>query len=892
MHSNPINIYNQMRSDIYIVMCLLFAMIQLQLQAQNGTEKKNYTTQRLVGAAPVIDGTIDDDAWKQGTWEGGFVQYEPYENADPSFDTRFKILYDDNNLYIAFKAYDPAPDSIVRRLSRRDDAQGDFMAIQFDSYFDQRTGFAFFVTAAGVKADCIYLNDGESQDYTWDPVWYVKTSITDFGWVAEMQIPLNQLRFGNQEEHVWGLQAGRQIFRKQELSFWQPMPRNASGWVRFIGEMHGITGIHPKKQVAVTPYMVAQMERFEKQDGNPFRTGRDQGLNAGLDAKIGLTNDLTLDLSVNPDFGQVEADPSVVNLTAVETFYDEKRPFFIEGRNIMNYRLQPGNGSEANENIFYSRRIGRRPQFYPDVNDNEYIKSPSNTSILGAAKLTGKTRNGLSIGIMESFTAREHAVVDSEGVNRRYEVEPSTNYFAARVAKDYDRGNTVVGGMFTAVNRELNNPDLLFLHRAAYTGGLDLEHNWKDKTYTFRIKLLGSYVCGDSTALIRTQRSSARYFHRPDAEHFSLDSTRTSLSGHGGAIEFWKGGSAKLRYGGFVMWKSPGLELNDIGYLRSSDEVFQVFWAGYNVNEPNGIYQRWSLNLNQWTGWNFSGANIFKGGNINGYIQFKNYWSFSSGVNGQGNSLAKSALRGGPLLTVPGMISNWSNINSDSRRSLRIGLGWFVAKHFDSHGNAQNFYANLTYRPDPAISLTLSPSYSANHNNLQFVSNIETDAGMRYINATLDQKTLSLALRANFNITPDLTIQYWGRPFISTGKYTDFKYIANSRADVYADRFNLLTAQQIKYSKEDEIYRVDQNLDGITDYTFDNPDYKALFFQSNLVLRWEYLPGSTLFLVWSQGRNDYFIDGGFSFMDDTRDLYRIHPHNVFLIKISYRLGIS
>ena len=881
-----------MRSGIYLVMCLLFAMIQLQIQAQNGTEKKNYTTQRLKGAAPVIDGTIDDPAWEQGAWEGGLVQYEPYENATPAFDTRFKILYDDNYLYIAFRAFDPAPDSIVRRLSRRDDTQGDYVAIQFDSYFDQRTGFTFFVTAAGVKSDCIYLNDGQSQDYTWDPVWYVKTSITDSGWVAEMQIPLNQLRFGSQENHVWGLQVGRHIFRKQELSFWQPMLRNATGWVRFNGEMHGISGISPKKEVALTPYFVGQMERFEKEEGNPFRTGHRESLNAGLDAKIGLTNDLTLDLSVNPDFGQVEADPSVVNLTAVETFYDEKRPFFIEGRNIMNYRLQPGNGSEANENIFYSRRIGRRPQFYPDVNDNEYIKSPSNTAILGAAKLTGKTRNGLSIGIMESFTASEHAVVDSEGIHRKYEVEPSTNYFAARVAKDYDRGNTVVGGMFTAVNRDLNNPDLLFLHRAAYTGGLDLEHNWKDKTYTFRIKLLGSHVRGDSTALIRTQRSSARYFHRPDAEHFSLDSTRTSLSGHGGAIEFWKGGSAKLRYGGFVMWKSPGLELNDIGYIRSSDEIFQVFWAGYNVNEPNGIYQRWNLNINQWTGWNFSGTNIFKGGNINGYIQFKNYWSFSSGVNGQGNSLAKSALRGGPLLKVPGMISNWSNINSDSRRALRISLGWFVSKHFDSHGNAQNFYANLTYRPDPAISLTLSPSYSANHNNLQFVSNIETDAGMRYINATLDQKTFSLALRANFNITPDLTIQYWGRPFISTGKYTDFKYITNSRADVYSDRFNVLSAQQIEYSEEDEIYNVDQNLDGITDYTFDNPDYKALFFQSNLVLRWEYLPGSTLFLVWSQGRNDYFIDSGFSFMDDTRDLYQIHPHNVFLIKVSYRLGLG
>lgn len=881
-----------MRSGIYLLMCLLFGMLQLQLQAQNGTEKKNYTTQRLEGAAPVIDGILDDPAWEQGTWEGGFTQYEPYENAAPSFETDFKILYDDNNLYVAIRAYDPSPDSIVRRLSRRDDAQGDFVAIQFDSYFDQRTGFTFFVTAAGVKADCIYLNDGESQDYTWDPVWYVKTSITDFGWVAEMQIPLNQLRFGSQQEYVWGLQAGRHIFRKQELSFWQPMSRNASGWVRFIGEMHGIKGIHPKKQVAVTPYMVAQMERFEKQNGNPFRTGRDHGLNAGLDAKIGLTNDLTLDLSVNPDFGQVEADPSVVNLTAFETFYAERRPFFIEGRNIMNYKLQPGNGDEANENMFYSRRIGRRPQHFPSVGQNEYLKMPSNTAILGAAKLTGKTRNGLSIGIMESFTAREHAVIDSEGARHETEVEPFTNYFAARVAQDYDQGNTVIGGMFTAVNRDLSNPDLIFLHRAAYSGGLDFEHSWKDKTYTFRAKVLGSHVRGDSTALIRTQRSPARYFHRPDAGHLSLDSTRTNLSGHGGAIEFWKTGNSKIRFGAFMMWKSPGLELNDIGYLRSTDEIFQVFWIGYRENEPKGIYQRWNLNLNQWTGWDFSGTNTFKGGNINGYMQFKNYWSLSSGVNAQGSSLSKSALRGGPMLKTPGNINNWSNINSDSRRALQLHAGWYMAKHFQSHAQTLNFWGGLTYRPAPAVSLTLSPQYNANRNNLQFVSNIKTEAGMRYINASLDQKTFSLALRANLNLTPDLTIQYWGRPFISTGKYTDFKYITDSRADVYTERFHQFTTQQIQYNSENQTYLVDENLSGLTDYSFRNPDYKALFFQSNLVLRWEYLPGSTLFLVWSQGRNDYFIDGGFSFFDDTRDLYRIHPHNVFLIKISYRLGIS
>lgn len=877
-----------MRKSFLFIALFLIATVA---SAQNSSSKKTYNAQRISASPPVIDGRIDDEAWNEGRWEGSFVQHEPTENVPPTFETDFKVLYDDNNLYVAIRAYDSSPDSIVRRLSRRDDGQGDLVAIQFDSYFDQRTGFTFFVTAAGVKADAIYLNDGDSQDYTWDPVWYAKTSTTESGWVAEMQIPLSQLRFGSQENYTWGLQVARHLFRKQETSLWQPIARNAGGWVSYIGEMHGITEIHPKKQVALTPYIVGQTERFKKEPDDPFRTGRSQSFNAGLDAKIGITNDLTLDLSVNPDFGQVEADPSEVNLSAFETYFEEKRPFFIEGRNIMNYRLQPGDGDDSNDNLFYSRRIGRRPQHYPDINDNQFIKFPSNTSILGAAKLSGKTRKGWSVGIMESFTGREHATIDSEGVRTKKEVEPFTNYFAARVSKDYDRGNTIVGGMFTAVNRGINDPDLIFLHRLAYAGGLDLEHNWKDKTYTFRAKVLFSHVGGDSLSLIRSQRSSARYYQRPDATHISPDSSRTAMSGHGGSLEFWKGGNSKLRFGGFVLWKTPGLELNDIGYVRNVDEIFQVFWAGYRVTEPKGIFQRWNINLNQWTGYDFSGTMIYKGGNINANMQFKNFWSFSTGINLSGSALSKSALRGGPMLRLPGSLNNWAILSSDSRKALQVNAGWFFSKSRYDHAATQNFWGGLTYHPAPAVSFTFSPQYSKYSNNLQFVDNIDIEGETKYLNARLSQETFSLSIRANLNLTPDFSIQYWGQPFISTGKYKDFKHITDSRAPDYQDRFRHYTPEQIVYVQSDEIFNVDENLDRITDFSFDNPDFKALYFQSNLVLRWEYLPGSTLFLVWSQGRSDYFTDGAFSLADDTSDLFRIHPHNIFLIKVSYRLNV-
>ncbi|MDP2422814.1 MAG: DUF5916 domain-containing protein [Bacteroidales bacterium] len=879
-----------MKTPICIAVCLL--LICQTLLAQNVPYKKIYTTQRISGTPPVIDGHLDDSVWVQGHWEGDFVQYEPYENMPPTFQTEFKVFYDDNNLYVAFHAIDDSPDSIVRRLSRRDDGQGDLVAIQFDSYFDHLTGFTFMVTAAGIKVDMIALKDGQEEDPTWDPVWYAKTSITENGWAAEMQIPFTQLRFGKQQNHIWGLQVARHLFRKQETSLWQYIPRNAPGWVHLIGEMHGLNNIKPHKQVDMMPYTVGKIERFEEEGGNPFKTGKSHNLNAGLDAKIGITNNLTLDLTVNPDFGQVEADPSVVNLTAFETFFEEKRPFFIEGRNILSYRLQPGDGDGSAENIFYSRRIGRRPQHYPGIENAQYLKMPSNTTILGAAKLTGKTRNGLSIGVMESFTAREYAIIDTEGRRTRQQAEPATNYFASRVSKDFDQGNTVVGGMLTAVNRDLNDPDLLFLRRSAYSGGVDMEHNWKNKTYTFRTKLIFSHVRGDSLALIRTQRSPARYFQRPDANHLTLDSSRTYLSGHGGSLEFWKGGNSNWQFGGFVEWKSPGLELNDIGYVRNTDEIFQVGYIGYRENDPKGIFNSWRVNVNEWIIYDFSGAMTNKGGNINANIQFKNYWFFGTGINVNGSGLSKSALRGGPMLRLPGDISNWMDLSSDSRRDVQVNAGWSLSNSWNGHTQGRNFFGGITYRPTPGISIKLSPQYSLNHNNLQYVSNIETKAGMRYVNARIDQKTFSLSLRANLNLTPDLTIQYWGQPFISTGKYKNYKHIISPRADSYAERFHEYTNDQIRRSANDEIYEVDENRDGVVDYQFDNPDFKALFFQSNLVLRWEYLPGSTLFLVWSQGRRDYFPDGAFSMFDDTQDLFQLKPHNIFLIKLSYRLGLS
>ncbi len=414
--------------------------------------KRSYVTAHVNPHAPSIDGKLGDPVWAKVEWQGDFVQREPYEGAKPSERTAFKILFDDKALYVAIRAFDSEPVKIERRVSRRDTIDGDWVDITLDSYFDHLTGFCFGVNAAGVKADQLFVNGGlgdNDQDMSWDPIWEVETSVDAEGWTAEMRIPFSQLRFGNKDEQVWGLQVTRGLFRKDETSNWQFIPRNSPGWVHMFGELRGIKGIRPPRQVEIVPYTVGKLQAFRRVPGNPFATGRDKALFGGLDGKIGVTHDLTLNFTVNPDFGQVEADPSVVNLTAFETYYQEKRPFFVEGRNILSFQLMGGDGDNSSDNLFYSRRIGRTPQYARSRRPRRYARA---TNILGAFKLTGKTRSGLSIGVLESVTSKETASI-SQMAKPKPDGRALTNYFGLRVQKDYNQGGTTIGGMLTATNR-------------------------------------------------------------------------------------------------------------------------------------------------------------------------------------------------------------------------------------------------------------------------------------------------------------------------------------------------------------------------------------------------------------------------------------------------------
>lgn len=849
------------------------------------SQKKIVNTKRVNPHAPVIDGQFNDEAWQSIEWESGFVQREPFEGKEPSQSTSFKILYDDKNVYCAIRAHDTEADKIVRRITRKDNMDGDLVGVQIDSYFDHLTAFTFLVTAGGVKVDGIFTNDGDNEDFTPDPVWHAKTSIDDGGWNAEMQIPLSQLRYGQKDEHVWGLQVARYLFRKEELSCWQHIPKDASGWVHLFGELHGITGIKSSRRIEILPYSVGKLETKEEEVGNPFQTGRLTGANIGLDGKIGLTSDLTMDFTINPDFGQVEADPSVVNLTAFETYYQEKRPFFIEGKNIFDFRIMMGDGDQSNDNLFYSRRIGKRPSHYPDTDNDEYVKMPDNSTIYGAMKISGKTRNGWSIGIMDAVTDKENATIDLNG-ERRYEVvEPMTNYFLSRIQKDFNKGATTVGGILTNTYRDIKDNHLNFLNKSAFTGGIDINHQWKDRTYYLTFNTVFSRISGDKEAMLEAQTSSRRYYQRPDADYVTLDSSRTSLSGYGGSLFFGKSGNGHVNFAVGGTWRSPGLELNDMGYMREADMILQFVWVGLRWWEPFSIFRSVNINLNQWNAWNFGGETTVNGGNVNMHMQFRNYWSGGGGIGYNSETLSTSTLRGGPAILLPSRWNMWLHLGTDSKKTFQFNIFGHRSWRPDNGSYSYSMNPSITWRPNDALSLSLRPFYNVNKSELQYIDTIK-NGDDKYFFGRIDQETTGLVLRLNYSITPTLSIQYYGQPFVSAGKYSKIKRITDPRNKSYKSRFHQYENGEISYDDSDEVYTIDEDRNGSVEYELDNPDFNFREFRSNLVIRWEYSPGSTLFVVWSQSRNEYVSDGHFSFRQDMGDLFDVYPHNVFLVKFN------
>ncbi len=857
-----------------------------------------------------IDGVLEEPVWAEAFPISNFRQTVPLEGDLVSEPTEVFLAYDEAAIYIGATLGDRS--GVTTRLARRDSGldDSDVLVVLLDSYHDHETAYRFWANPSGSKGDAIVTgNSTGAGDASWDPVWQVETQVTASGWIAEMRIPFSQLRFSGDQLQVWGVQVERRINRNQESATFPFTPTLERAGVSRFAHLDGIEGIEPGRRLELLPYVVARGEYLQPvrssgvSFGNPYQSRADHSGSVGLDLKYRLTSNTTIDATVNPDFGQVELDPSVINLTAFETRYDEQRPFFIEGADIFNLGEEGPRGTVGGgPQLVYSRRIGRAPRG-STPSDAVFSDVPTATTIAGAAKVTGRIGDGWSLGVLEAVTAREVAsFVDAERVGHQLTVEPAANYFVGRVRRQINGGQTRFGLIGSAVNRTASRTPLADrLHNSAYSAGIDLAHETGDRVWLFSGLLSGSQVSGTPDAIARTQRSSARYYQRPDADHVELDPTATSLSGvYAMAYVGKHAGNFTMRTG--LAAVSPGYEVNDLGFHTSADRVLLDTQFRYTQPNPGKILRSWRLNIGGPDAiWNFAGDRTFA--NFNGSIRLEllNYWSTLFRFRYDPWTDDDGLTRGGPIARSPGSRSWRVRLTSDGRRPV---TAWsdFTWGSDDAGGWDRRLRFNLSARLQETLQVDVAPSYSWSLSPAQYVTRASDPLasatyGTRYVFAGLDRTTLSLATRVNLTFSPRLSLQLYLEPFISTGDYgalKEFRAPGTFEFLVYGEDVGTIIPSS------DGHFDIDPDGAGsAVGFRVPNRDFSYRSLLGNAVLRWEWRPGSTIFLVWQQSRISSITGlgsvaqrgiGSFDFSRDTQDMFAVAPDNIFMIKVNYWLN--
>jgi hypothetical protein len=851
--------------------------------------------------APVtIDGKLDEGAWAAAEPSGQMVQSYPTPGAPAPDQTEVRVLYDDDALYVGIRMFDAHPDSIAAGLARRDATAAtgiysDWVHLIVDSYHDRRTAFRFSTTPRGVQKDVYTFNDG-NEDLNWDAVWEVGTRVDSVGWVAEYRIPLSQLRFGGDSAsgRVWGFQVQRDIARRNERDTWAPWTPQDGAFVSRFGDLTGLQGIRVPERLEITPYVSSTLTRAPGDAANPFYDHTHNKPSLGGDLKYGLPGGLTLSATVNPDFGQVEVDPAVVNLSAFETSFPEKRPFFLEGSDVFSFGQVVRQNDYGGQTYLYSRRIGRQPQLGVPGN-SIYADVPNQTTIAGAAKVTGKS-GPWTVGILDAVTTEQRARVVMDAGNEtftRYErpVEPLTNYFAGRLKRDFRGGATTVGAMLEHTKRSVGDTTFApFLRSDATFGGIDFEHDMARRTWIASGFVAASQVQGSRQAIAATQRTSTHYFQRPDSAllHLSYDTTRTSLAGYIGEVALQKQGAT---FGSIaVKTSSPGLELNDLGlqgrtgYSAISTLVGrQSFTAGKRLRS-------WSAYVYQNDAFNYGGRGIFRGYAAAANATFLNLWNASGTLIYTPDAYDEVLLRGGPEGRQPAVRQVNLNVNSDSRRPVVLGLGTSYA-HDILDGYYKELSPSVDLRPSSTVHVNFSPTWSRLHDLEQLVRTV-TDPlatntyGRRYVLATLTQSTLSLDTRVDVTISPTLSFVMYAQPFVSTGRYEGYKELLAPGTYSFAE----YGPTQIRYDAPNSRYVIHPNAAAPDSFTVSQPNFNVRSLRGNAVVRWDYRPGSSLYFVWQQQRSDFEPIGDFDGRRDVGAIFRTVPTNVFLMKATYWIG--
>ena len=820
--------------------------------------------------AIAVDGKLDEAAWAREGYTR-LIQRDPLEGEEPTERTAVLFAYNDEGLFIAGTCYHTGTDTIVGGLARRDrTVESDWFWFWIDPNYDRQNGYGFAVNPDGSMIDQRLYRDIMTDD-DWDGVWEASAVRYDDRWTFEMFIPYDQLRFNKADKYVWGINFKRYVLANAEHNYFSMVPKDQSGFVSRFGALNGIRGIKPPPRLFISPYVSGQLNDYPGTSGHSFYNQMRTNQNLGLDIKYGITGNLTLDLAINPDFGQAEVDPAVINLTAFETYYSEKRTFFQEGSDIFNFGANPTGGLWGcywyGYNMFYSRRIGRQPNSSPVHDGDTY--TPEQTTILGAAKVSGKINNW-SVGSINALTQEEFAQVeDTSGARFKDTIEPSTFYGVYRGLGEFNEGKQGLGFMLTTVQRNQDDSRLRADNNdQALVGGID---GWSylgaSQKWAFLGQMVVSRVTGSRERMVNVQRSSRHYYQRPDLEAARLDSNRTHLDG-------WLGRFGVRTVGGKAHFQtavgiiSPGFDINDLGFNSRGNVINWHVVGSYNWLEPTSWYRSISLHLMTSSNFDLEGNRLFSqlwhGGNFQQLNYIAHHWNIQ--ITPDGWDIFTT--RGGPSIETPGYTNLHWGIATDSRK--KVYFQTCITKQYVADGSRWNVMnPSLTLRLASSLNLTAGVDLMTDDYHRQYVATVDDPAaeyGAHYVFATLDQKEVSGSLRLDWGITPRLSVQAYVQPFISVGAYSDFK---------------AAIAQSLDFNPFDYENHED----------YDNPDFNYKSFRANVVMRWEYMPGSLLYLVWTQNRADYEYPGEFELGRDMRTLADRSGDNIFFIKVSHMFSV-
>ena len=863
----------------------------------------------------LVDGNITETAWQAAPLISGFVTSEPLDGGEPTRQTAVRILFDEDAIYIAARMWDH-PDSIQRQLVRRDERGPymDWFGFAIDPSHDRRTGYHFKVNAAGVQQD-IYISDDSREDSNWNAVWESAVASDSLGWTVEARLPLSQIRYeATDGPQTWGLNLFRRRVAAAEKSHFSLESRKIRGIASQFGDLVDVQVPSSIRRVEARPYILSSFHNGPATDGDPFFDGNAAGARVGSDFRLGLGSAFTLDATVNPDFGQVDADPAVINLTAFESFFPEQRPFFVEDAQVFDFRL-----SGRQNKLFYSRRIGRSPHGGAP-SDADFSDVPAAATILGATKVTGRTKSGLSLGGLAAVTQAESGEAFFSDGNRldRFRVEPRTEFGVVSVKQDFNSGMSQVGALFSMLRRaQAPDHDLDYLSDQTFNSGVRFDHQWSERTWKLAGFLAGSRVQGSPQAMIAIQRASNHYFQRPDGTRVQVDSAATSMAGAEWRVQLDRQNTEHWTGSVWTAGVTRGFEVNDLGFSRNRERLDGGFRAGYRELNPGRVLREYSFtfftfynfsweafdNPGSWSSWQRAYTNgRFS---LGSQITLLNYNTANLNLSFQPDQYSRSATRGGPVMIQPGNLSGRFGVGTDRRQptSFRANLNYSRAS--SNSGSRTSVEGSVTLRPSPRVQVSIDSEFSVQSDGSQYVRSTSTlpytpTYGRRYLFGDLERKSLSLEVRANYTFTPKLSFQLFAQPLISSGKYLRYKQLAAPSTFSFRN-FQDGTAANVDGSvlcAGGDICRdaqgtqhVDFDGDGAPDYAFADKDFNVRSVIGNAVLRWEYRPGSTVFIVWQRQQEH---DNGFGNFDLGRDLdalWGAPAQNRFIIKLNYWLGL-